>query len=107
LLDKTGKRVNTTDTFSNFSKGGIVMDDISVWAKRLFVAVGVLLGAFVAVSSGNNWGAFFHRDTQEEKLERGYEDLYRQVNDPTKPSVFLKDGEFKDLRDQFPSVEIT
>lgn len=52
-------------------------------------------------------GAVFMIFYSEIRLNYFYWDLHRQINDPDAPSVFQEDGEFKDLKDQFPVITIT
>ncbi len=59
----------------------------------------LLLGVLVGVIAMLFWS--------EIQLDIYYWNLHRQINDPDAPSVFQEDGEFKDLKDQFPVITIT
>lgn len=68
---------------------------MSAKLKNGLLLLGVLVGIVVMLS----WS--------EIQSDIFYWNLHRQVTDPDAPSVFQKNGEFQDLKDQFPVVTVT
>ncbi len=68
---------------------------MSAKLKSGLLLLGVLVGVVLMIFGS------------EIRLNYFYWDLHRQINDPDAPSVFQENGEFKDLKDQFPVITIT
>ena len=68
---------------------------MSVKLKSGLLLLGVLVGVVLMIFGS------------EIRLNYFYWDLHKKVTDPDAPSVFQEDGEFKDLKDQFPVITIT
>lgn len=68
---------------------------MSAKLKSGLLLLGVLVGVVLMIFGS------------EIRLNYFYWDLHKKVTDPDAPSVFQENGEFKDLKDQFPVITIT